>query len=61
MAIKAPDRMNVVLAVLVLEGSVHLLDIDPAVLMLSVASIAGGAGLLTMFLVAREARRRGLQ
>jgi len=55
MAVEALHGMNVVLAGLVLEGSVHLLDIKLAVEMLGVAVVAGGAGLLAVLLMAREA------
>ncbi len=55
MAVEALHGMNVVLASVVLEGGVHLLDIKPAVEMLGMAVVAGGASLLAVLLMAREA------
>ncbi len=47
--------MNVVCAPFIFEGRVHPLDIEFAVEMLGVAVVAGGASLLAVLLMAREA------
>ena len=54
-AIKAFDGVNVMFAGLVVEGGIHLLNIESAVEMLGVATVAGSASLLAMLLMAGKA------
>lgn len=55
MAIRAPYKMHVVLAVLVPEARVHLLDVEPTSLVLGMTVVAGSARPLPVLQMAGEA------